>query len=279
MINKNEQIVVPILGMHRSGTSMFTRALNILGLELGDPSHLLGAAEDNKNGFWENVFFLNINIEILRRIGVNTNGFDTTDALLGTAQKIELLDPSLDTIDLINRYINDNLEHPIWGWKDPRTVLLFPFWLKLLMKLGYNDIRPAIIVRNPIDTAHSLIKQGHLKDIATKNKIPEKHLALNLWKIYNRILNLISNSIPCFLSFHEWLINPDSARDELERCSAFTGLETDNMDAALKWIDPRMVHHHSNIGDVCDDDAIRIYEELMAKANKQRNEWGQNGIN
>ena len=47
---------------------MFTRVINILGLDLGESSHLMGAAYDNKKGFFENIFFLNINIEILNSI-------------------------------------------------------------------------------------------------------------------------------------------------------------------------------------------------------------------
>ena len=39
-----------VLGMHRSGTSMFTRALNLLGMELGQP--LMAPQPDNPKGFW-----------------------------------------------------------------------------------------------------------------------------------------------------------------------------------------------------------------------------------
>ena len=46
--------VVPILGMHRSGTSMLAGALQQLGLELGSP--LLAATPDNPHGYWENSF-------------------------------------------------------------------------------------------------------------------------------------------------------------------------------------------------------------------------------
>ena len=55
-----EQIVVPILGMHRSGTSLCTRLANLLGMELGEP--LQPAGPDNPKGFWENRLFQNLNV-------------------------------------------------------------------------------------------------------------------------------------------------------------------------------------------------------------------------
>ena len=39
------------LGMHRSGTSAFTRVLNLHGVALGE--NLMPAGPDNPSGFWE----------------------------------------------------------------------------------------------------------------------------------------------------------------------------------------------------------------------------------
>ena len=62
-------MVVPILGMHRSGTSLTTRLLNLLGLHLGDD--LQAAADDNQAGFWEHRFFQMINMQFLEGFGLN----------------------------------------------------------------------------------------------------------------------------------------------------------------------------------------------------------------
>ena len=82
----------------------------------------------------------------------------------------------------------------------------------------------------------------------------------------------ISNAIPCYISFHEWLIDTDRTRDELVRCTSFIGLEADKINQAIKWIDPTMVHHKYNIEEVNDGEGISTYEELKLKAYKQRDE-------
>jgi hypothetical protein len=57
--------VVCVLGMHRSGTSAVTRALNLRGMDLGLPEYLVGLREDNPEGFWENLGFSEVSDEIL----------------------------------------------------------------------------------------------------------------------------------------------------------------------------------------------------------------------
>ena len=67
MEESNDRLIV-VLGMHRSGTSAITRALKVLGVELGD--RLMPAAEDdNDTGYWEDVDFNALNIEMLCAVG------------------------------------------------------------------------------------------------------------------------------------------------------------------------------------------------------------------
>ena len=188
-------------------------------------------------------------------------------------QKSTSVKYSVDCRNKINSYIKHTFKSLKWGWKDPRTVLLFPFWLKILNDLGYKDFRPVIIVRNPLGSVRSLIKQGHLASVSTKVRLTEEQLALDVWRVYNQVLYTISCEMPCYISFHEWLIDPDFASGELERCAYFIGLKQENINAALKWIDPSMVHHHYNIEDVEDDEVIDVFEQLKSKAEKQRQEW------
>ena len=42
-----------ILGMHRSGTSMVTRLVNMMGAYFGPEGVSLGANDENPKGFWE----------------------------------------------------------------------------------------------------------------------------------------------------------------------------------------------------------------------------------
>jgi hypothetical protein len=268
-----EQIVVPILGMHRSGTSMFTRALNLLGLELGQP--LMAPSPGNSRGYWENLFFVSCNQELLRFIGSNTDGFDFSSSLLQISKQSTRIELAHDCKEQLKSHIKGTFQSSRWGWKDPRTVLLIRFWIQLLRDMGCQDFRPAIIVRHPHSSVCSLIRQGELPPVANQKKVPAERLALDVWKAYNLIVQGISEEMPCFIGIQEWLLDPDYARDELKRCAFFIGLDENNIDAALEWIDPSLVHHQPNVENLVDDEALNIYESLKATALRQRTAWQQ----
>jgi len=58
---------VIVLGMHRSGTSMVSGVLNILGVDIG--KDLLGNHWSNPLGHFENNDFRNLNTQILKEAG------------------------------------------------------------------------------------------------------------------------------------------------------------------------------------------------------------------
>jgi hypothetical protein len=58
---KAEEFVL-ILGMHRSGTSALSRALNLAGLRL--PKDLLEPNQDNPMGFWEPKSIVKVNNQL-----------------------------------------------------------------------------------------------------------------------------------------------------------------------------------------------------------------------
>src|SRR5262245_57953734 len=57
--------IICVLGMHRSGTSVAARLMNLLGIDLGVEEHLLGPQPDNPKGFWEYQPILALNEELL----------------------------------------------------------------------------------------------------------------------------------------------------------------------------------------------------------------------
>ena len=69
-------IVIPVLGLYGSGTSMITRVLNLLGMQLG--TTLLPPTVDNPHGCWENEFFIRTNAEMLDALGQNITGWAVT---------------------------------------------------------------------------------------------------------------------------------------------------------------------------------------------------------
>ena len=65
---EEKELPICIAGMHRSGTSMVARLLNLCGLYLGPESELSPPAPDNPEGYWENKHFVGINDRILAHL-------------------------------------------------------------------------------------------------------------------------------------------------------------------------------------------------------------------
>src|SRR5215216_4224418 len=135
-----------ILGMHRSGTSVLTHILNLLGVYLGADAHLLAPSSSNPKGYWEHQQFIKINDEILDRLG--GNWYALPEFSEGWESSHELGD--------LEQFARGNLHEEfagvdLWGWKDPRTCLTLPFWQRVIGPMKY-----VICFRHPMDVASSL---------------------------------------------------------------------------------------------------------------------------
>ena len=151
MVNPLSQCIL-ILGPHRSGTSALTGVLKLLGVDLGD--ELLPPKLDNPRGYWEHSKVFELHEELLSAVG--SSWHDTRPMPLGW-QELE------DTVDA-RRNLRSFLEEtfrgqPLWGVKDPRLCRLLPLWVDVLEELGV-DARFVILVRNPIEVAHSLERRN-----------------------------------------------------------------------------------------------------------------------
>ena len=64
------QDIICVLGMHRSGTSLLARILNLIGVDLG-PDEVLTTepVADNPKGYWEHHEITAISDAILKRHG------------------------------------------------------------------------------------------------------------------------------------------------------------------------------------------------------------------
>ena len=67
-MKESKKKLIVVLGMHRSGTSVTAKSLQVLGVDLGD--NLMPAIRNNNEaGFWEDVDINNFNIKLLDKIG------------------------------------------------------------------------------------------------------------------------------------------------------------------------------------------------------------------
>ncbi|MFZ2315974.1 MAG: hypothetical protein WAW86_10010 [Gammaproteobacteria bacterium] len=144
-----------VLGVARSGTSVITRGLQALGVTLGDKLH--PASSWNPKGFWEDdelVYKINRSIlYFLNYPWINTTlaeKLQKGDDYLLNQFKVrakQLLAERLAT--------SDN-----WGFKDPRTILMLPFWQAVCKELSLTD-KYIIAIRHPLASAHSNNKIGN----------------------------------------------------------------------------------------------------------------------
>ena len=137
--------IVCVLGMHRSGTSVAARLMNLLGVDLGAEEQLLSSQPDNPKGYWEYQPILDINEEILGRLGGNWH--EPPPSRPGWETAAEFADLRQRARDLVAR----TFASADWGWKDPRTCLTLPFWKRILPPVHY-----VICMRSPAEVAASL---------------------------------------------------------------------------------------------------------------------------
>ena len=156
------KIAVSVLSMHRSGSSALTRALNLLGFDLGNPETLAEAKSDNPTGFWEQLPIQDLNSRMLQHVG---REWDTFAPLPDTAHVEVETRFGEEVRSLIAETFGDR---PAILWKDPRGVLLYPVWAAAFKELGYAN-KVVLGIRHPSEVAASLHQRNgfpRLKGIA-----------------------------------------------------------------------------------------------------------------
>jgi hypothetical protein len=227
---KTEPDVICVLGMHRSGTSLLTRLLNVLGVYLGADHELMPPNGSNPRGYWERKEIVSINDEILARFGGSWDAPSTFPSGWETASIID--DLKARALGLIQR---DFHKTEIWGWKDPRTCLTLPFWQQLLPETRY-----LVCLRNPVDVARSL---GVRNNFSTEK-------CSSLWLSYVNHALKHSDGHPRLIIFYEDLM-ADWQR-ELRRIADFIGRtkraeQVDVGNAVREFIEQDLQHYRTSV--------------------------------
>lgn len=185
---------VVVLGMHRSGTSMIAGALNSLGVFMG--SKMLGKSRANPLGHFEDLEFLYLNEAILKSISCS---WDRPPEKYNELNKVN--------VKLINKIKNlikkRESRFDVWGWKDPRTSVLFPLYKPYLEN-------PYLIIcaRDSEDIAKSLNKRNGFSIEKGKN------ITKSYW---GKILDII-NDTPykrIILNYKTCICNPEETIEEI----------------------------------------------------------------
>jgi hypothetical protein len=157
---------VLVLGMHRSGTSALARGVQMLGVYLGN--NFLNPQPDNPTGYWEDKNICALNERLLEVFGLEWQDVALLDDHRWHEPEVEVL-----RAEAIEYLAAQFAGHPLWGFKDPRTLRLLPFWRSVLGSLEV-DQSYLLVIRNPRSVALSL-QQRHGMDAQTAHR---------LWLVY-----------------------------------------------------------------------------------------------
>ena len=155
------QTLVILLSMHRSGSSLTASVLQRLGMSLG-PFELMGASPSNPHGHFEAMPIYELNRKVQGLFHGFIDEMPTTEGNLRTFLKAQGSWDRGEAIpeefvsegrDLIAALLESGM---VSGFKDPRTILVWPFWRRVLA--AFPDVRvvPVALVRSPHPIAMSL---------------------------------------------------------------------------------------------------------------------------
>ena len=229
--------VICIVGMHRSGTSMIARLLNLCGLDLG----AVKALSRHSRAPFENRAFNRINRALLAHLE------SSWDKPRRPAEGWEL-DSALDPLRVEARHLIESFSGSAhWGWKDPKTTVLLPFWQRLV-----PDLRFVVCVRSPLEVAQSL---------AERNGLSIGHGA-HLWDLYTRAAIRYSEGYPRIFTFYEDFFH--EPLEEVKRLANFCGLEAKvPLSEIQEIIRSELRHHESETSELLsDNEVLREYKLL-----------------
>ncbi|MCK5536635.1 MAG: hypothetical protein KAI79_07395, partial [Bacteroidales bacterium] len=194
---------------------------------------LVAATENNKKGYFENEKIVHFNDYILFP-ALNNNAFDLTmlPENWENSEDIQKLYPLAKEI-----IENDYAGQKLFGLKDPRLCVLFPFWEKVLNELNIT-IKIILPYRDPMEVFHSLKRRDDFSQ--------EKSLLLWVKHVlfaeyYSRKYQRVS------ISYAELLHQPQETVNKILKHLSIDGENlSDNMNKALNTLEKDLKHNNGN---------------------------------
>ena len=220
------QRFVCVSGMHRSGTSLVTRVVNLLGVDLGDADDLLDGP-DNPRGFWESLSLTKFGEKVLQSMG---GSWDDPPVLPDGWESSPRLDQARPAASaLLGRILGPA---PVVGWKDPRIAVLLPFWRTVV-----SAPRTLLVVRDPREVAGSL---------ARRNGFPPERSAY-LWLRYN-VAGWRGDDQRALVCYEDVVNEPQTAADRLAHLLGLPRPDQRVRARVAEAVDPQL-RHRDPVGD------------------------------
>lgn len=212
---------VCVAGMHRSGTSLVARVVNLLGVDFGPEDDLMEPKPDNPAGFWESLSISGFNDDLLAELGGRWDRPPMPDPGWETAERFDSWRERAQAI------VEERFTGPVAGWKDPRMSLLLPFWQTVV------PIDAVVLsIRDPREVAASLAARDGM----------DASQSAELWSRYV-VSGLVSAPEALVVSYRQFF---SDLTDTVERIADHLGLP--HPDGATRaeisgFFDPHLRHH------------------------------------
>ena len=197
------QIIV--LGMHRSGTSAMTGALDRMGVFVGEEDALTGKNWENPLGFFERRDARAICDSLLHGSGADwwkVANFDPERIPHSVLPaQLKQMKAMIEALEQGARESAKNSRALAWAIKEPRLCLLFPVLRRALI-----DPIPIFVVRHPLETALSLRHRNGFPLTA----------GLALWEAYNvAVLRNLAGLNPIRTRYEDLILHPQKTLNQI----------------------------------------------------------------
>ena len=239
-----------VLGMHRSGTSVVARILNLLGCHFGPESLAVGGNDENPKGFWERLDVVELNDSMLQAACAAWHCPLWFDPLALGEEEVARFTLTAGPI------LRDLDVHKPWFIKDPRLCVTLPLWHRLLeAPLAVH------VLRHPLEVAASL---------QARNALPIP-VGLALWELYTRKALTSSAGWPRVVVHHNHIIT-DAVPTVLQllrnlEAAGVRGLHMPEEHEITDFVTASLYRQHANRDDLrpwANSPQVRLFHRLEA---------------
>ena len=220
--------IVLVIGMHRSGTSLTTRIVNIMGYTIGNKADIIEADAGNPTGYWEHRSFVSLNRKLLATYLMP----EVFSNFLFPKLKQKAAELILSFKDCRRIVL-----------KDPIASITLPFWIDVIKRsiTRGEGVKISIIicVRNPLDVSKSLQNRG----------LFVKNINCRLWEKYMSSAIKNSDGLPRYIIHYEHYFD-EHLGGIISELSSFLDVETlssGKINEIKQFINPAL--RESNVGD------------------------------
>jgi hypothetical protein len=216
--------LIPVIGMHRSGTSAVAGALSHLGVDFG--KNLMGPAPSNPKGHFEDLEVVGIHDALLAALGCSWDRIQMRGDWELTKQADAAIRAARNWLSRLNG------SGP-FGIKDPRMALFAPIWRIAALREGV-ELRPLIVMRGDIAIMRSLAARNRMSPEQVLHMLERYGAGAMRWYLD------VNPVCAARVHFEDLMANPAG---ELDRIFGTLGIvASEDPRHALRFLDRGLVH-------------------------------------